>query len=159
MSYIRQKAIAGLKPGDSFTVSRTFTEQDTIAFADNSRDYNPVHFDDRFASAKNFRARICHGLLVASLATEIGGQIGWLASGMNFRFKRPVYFGDTIECSMTITEIDDRNRAKAEAVFKNQQNEIVIEADVTGIVPGLPERRVMGAMLAEGDPTNKCRLK
>jgi 3-hydroxybutyryl-CoA dehydratase len=159
MSYIRQKAIAGLKPGDSFTVSRTFTEQDTLAFADTSRDYNPVHFDDRFASAKNLRARICHGLLVASLATEIGGQIGWLASGMNFRFKRPVYFGDTIECSMTITEIDDRNRAKAEAVFKNQQNEIVIEADVTGIVPGLPERRVMEAMIAEGDPTNKCRLK
>lgn len=159
MSYIRQKAIAGLKPGDSFTVSRTFTEQDTLAFADTSRDYNPVHFDDRFASAKNLRARICHGLLVASLATEIGGQIGWLASGMKFRFKRPVYFGDTIECSMTITEIDDRNRAKAEAVFKNQQNEIVIEADVTGIVPGLPERRVMEAMIAEGDPTNKCRLK
>lgn len=157
MSYIRQKAIAGLKPGDSFTVSRTFTEQDTIAFANTSRDYNPVHFDDRFASAKTFRARICHGLLVASLATEIGGQIGWLASGMNFRFKRPVYFGDTIECSMIITEIDDRNRAKAEAVFKNQQNEIVIEADVTGIVPGLPERRVMEAMIAEGDSTNKCR--
>ena len=155
MSYIRQKAIAGLKPGDSFKVSRTFTEQDAIAFADFSRDYNPVHFDDRFASAKTFRARICHGLLVASLATEIGGQIGWLASGMNFRFKRPVYFGDTIECSMTIIEIDDRNRARAEAVFKNQQNEIVIEADVTGIVPGLPERRVMAAMIAEGDPTNK----
>jgi 3-hydroxybutyryl-CoA dehydratase len=157
MSYIRKKTIAGLKPGDSFVVSRTFTEQDTTTFADNSRDYNPVHFDDRFASAKNFRARICHGLLVASLATEIGGQIGWLASGMNFRFKRPVYFGDTIECSMTITEIDDRNRAKADAVFKNQQNEIVIEAHVTGIVPGLPERRIMETMMAEGDPTNKWR--
>jgi 3-hydroxybutyryl-CoA dehydratase len=157
MSYIRKKTIAGLKPGDSFVVSRTFTEQDTTTFADNSRDYNPVHFDDRFASAKNFRARICHGLLVAGLATEIGGQIGWLASGMNFRFKRPVYFGDTIECSMTITEIDDRNRAKADAVFKNQQNEIVIEAHVTGIVPDLPERRIMETMMAEGDPTNKWR--
>src|SRR5260370_36959901 len=75
MSHIRKKAIAGLKPGDSFTVSRTFTEQDMLAFADLSRDYNPVHFDDRFADAKNFRGRICHGLLVASLATEIGGQI------------------------------------------------------------------------------------
>src|SRR5712672_1693491 len=98
MSHIRKKAIAGLKQGDSFTVSRTFTEQDTLAFADLSRDYNPVHFDDRFANAKAFRGRICHGLAVASLATEIGGQIGWLASGMNFRFKRPVYFGDTIDC-------------------------------------------------------------
>jgi len=153
----RKKAIAGLKQGDSFTVSRTFTEQDTMIFADVSRDYNPVHFDDRFADAKNFRGRICHGLLVASLATEIGGQIGWLASGMTFRFKKPVYFGDTIDCSLTITEIDDRNRAKAEAVFKNQQNEVVIEAHLTGIVPNFPERQVMEAMTAEGDPSNKFR--
>ena len=127
-----------------------------MAFADISRDYNPVHFDDRFAEVKNFRGRICHGLLVASLLTEIGGQIGWLASGMSFRFKKPVYFGDTIECCLTITELDDRNRAKAEAVFKNQHNEIVIEAYLTGIVPGVPEKRVMEVMMAEGDPTNKC---
>ena len=157
MSHIRNKAIAGLKPGDSFSVSRTFTEQDMSAFADISKDYSPVHFDDRFANAKDFRARICHGLAVASLATEIGGQIGWLASGMNFRFKKPVYFGDTIECALTITEIDDRNRAKAEAVFKNQQNEVVIEAHLTGIVPSFPERQIMEAMTAEGDPTNKFR--
>jgi 3-hydroxybutyryl-CoA dehydratase len=150
MSYIRQKAIAGLQLGDSFTVSRTFTEQETKTFADISRDYNPVHFNDRFAELKNFRGRICHGLLVAGMLTEIGGQIGWLASGMNFRFKKPVYFGDTIECSLTITELDDRNRAKAEAVFKNQQDEIVIEAHLTGVVPGPPERRVMELMATEG---------
>ena len=154
MSYIRKKAIAGLKPGDSFSASRTFTEQETMAFAALSRDYNPVHFDDRFAEVKRFQGRICHGLLVAGLLTEIGGQIGWLASGMNFRFKKPVYFGDTIECSFTITELDDRSRAKAEAVFKNQQDEVVIEAHLTGIIPGVPEQRVMEAMLAEGDPTN-----
>ncbi len=157
MSYIREKAIAGLKAGDSFTVSRTFTEQDSLAFADISRDYNPVHFDQRFAEAEKFRAPICHGLLVASLVTEIGGQIGWLASAMNFRFKKPVYFGDKIECRLTITELDARNRAKAEAVFKNQHAEVVIEAELTGIVPGPQERHVMQLMVAEGDPTNKCR--
>jgi acyl dehydratase len=157
MSYIRQKAIAGLKQGDSFAVSRTFTEQDTMVFAEISRDYNPVHFDDRFAKVKEFHGRICHGLLVVSILTEIGGQIGWLASGMNFRFKKPVYFGDTIECRFTITELDDRNRAKAEAVFKNQQGEIVIEAHLTGIIPGSPEKQVMEVMKAEGDLTNKCR--
>jgi 3-hydroxybutyryl-CoA dehydratase len=157
MSYIRKKTIAGLKPGDSFTVSRTFTENDATAFADVGRDYNPVHFDLRFAKAKSFRGPICQGLLVASLLTEIGGQIGWLASEMNFRFKKPVYFGDTIECRFTITELDNRNRAKAEVMFKNHRDETVIEAYVTGITPGLPERRVMEVMMAEGDPTNKCR--
>lgn len=154
MSHIRQKAIAGLKQGDYFAVSRTFTEQDTMAFASISRDYNPVHFDDCFANIKKFRDRICHGLLVASILTEIGGQLGWLASEINFRFKKPVYFGDTVKCCFTITEIDDRNRAKAEAVFKNQEDEIVIEAYLRGIIPGLPEKRVMEVMVAEGDPTN-----
>ena len=157
MSYIREKTIAGLELGDSFTVSRTFTEQDTTAFAELSRDYNPVHFDDRFRSTKGFPGRICHGLLVASLLTQIGGQIGWLASGMNFRFKKPVYFGDTVECRFIITELDDRNRARAEAVFKNQRNEVVLEAYVTGIVPGSEEKRVMQAIMAAGDQTSTGR--
>lgn len=157
MSYIRKKAIAGLKRGDSFTIARIFTEQDTNSFAEISRDYNPVHFDERFAKLKNFHGCICHGLLVGSMLTEIGGQIGWLASGMHFRFKKPVYFGDTIECCFTITELDDRQRAKAEAVFKNQQDEVVIEAYITGILPDIPTRRIMDVMMAEGDPTNQCR--
>ena len=147
-----------MQRGDAFTVTRTFTEQDAIAFADISRDYNPVHFDDRFAKLIDFRGRICHGLLLASILTEIGGEIGWLASGMNFRFKKPVYFGDSIECCFTVTEIDDRNRAKAEAQFKNQQNEIVIEAYVMGIIPDSAEKRVMQTVMAERDST-KMLLK
>jgi 3-hydroxybutyryl-CoA dehydratase len=150
MSQIRETTIAGLKVGDSFVVSRTFTEEETVAFAEMSRDYNPVHFDERFAEVKNFRGRICHGLLVASLLTEVGGQIGWLASGMNFRFRRPVYFGDTIECCFTIAELDERNRAKADVVFRNQEQEVVIEAQVTGIVPGAAEKRMLAEMVAEG---------
>lgn len=154
MSFIRKKAAAGLQIGDTFTVTRTFTEADTRAFADISRDYNPVHFDDRFAAVKRFRGRICHGLLVASLLTEIGGQIGWLASGMGFRFRKPVYFGDTVACRFTLTQLDDRNRAEAEAVFKNQQGEVVLEASLSGILPGPSEKEVVGCMMAEGDPTN-----
>lgn len=157
MSYIRRKTIVGLQVGDTFSVSRTFTEQDMIQFADISRDYNPVHFDERFAKVKKFNGRICHGLLVASLATEIGGQIGWLASGMSFSFTRPVYFGEAVRCDFTITDIDERGRAKAEAVFRNQDELIVVEGVVTGIVPGPEEKRVMNAMVAEGDPTNKVR--
>ena len=155
MSFIRKKAVEGFKKGDSFSVSRTFTEQDMIDFAKITKDYNPVHFDDRFAKVKNFNGRICHGLLVASILTEIGGQIGWLAAGMDFRFKKPVYFGDTITCSFAITDIDDHNWAKAEAVFKNQNEDTVLEAYLTGIIPGSPEKQVISTMMAEGDPTNK----
>jgi len=132
-----------------------FTDQDVLRFADISRDYNPVHFDERFAKVKNFNGRVCQGLLIASLVTEIGGQIGWLASGMDFRFLRPVYFGDTVKCDFTITEIADGGRARAEAVFTNQEQFTVLEGIVTGFIPGYEEKQVMKDMIAEGDPTNK----
>ena len=150
MSQIRNQTIQGLSVGETFTVSRKFTEQDMKIFADITRDYNPIHFDNRFAAAKNLKGRICHGLLVGSLLTEIGGQIGWLASEMNFRFKKPVYFGDTIECSLTITEIDGRNRARAEVIYRNQDGAIVLEAELAGILPGDRERRILEAIVAGG---------
>ena len=90
MSHIRKKTIRGLTAGDRFIVSRQFTEEDMLVFADVTRDYNPVHFEKRFGQVKDFKGRICHGLLVGSILTEIGGQIGWLASEMNFRFTQPV---------------------------------------------------------------------
>ncbi|MDX1655336.1 MAG: MaoC family dehydratase [Candidatus Competibacteraceae bacterium] len=154
MSSFRQKAVAGLRAGDIFSISRTFTEQDVTRFAAISRDYNPVHFDDRFARAKSFSGPICHGLLVASMLTEIGGQIGWLASGMNFRFRRPVPIGETITCEFTITEIDPRGRARAEVSFTDSRGTVVLECTLIGMVPGGAERQIMQEMLEEGDPTN-----
>ena len=157
MSQIRRKAIAGFSVGDSFTVQRTFTEKDMIAFAEITLDYNPIHFDDRFAAVKKFNGRICHGLLVAGMLTQVGGQMGWLASVMNFRFKKPVYFGDTITCTLTINAIDTRNRARAAAVYHNEKGVVVLEADLEGILPAAPEQEVLAAMVAEGDPTNELR--
>jgi len=155
MSEIRNRTIQGLQIGDTFTISRRFTEEDMLTFADITRDYNAVHFDSRFSGAKNFKDRICHGLLVGSLLTEIGGQIGWLASVMNFRFKQPVYFGETITCRFTITDIDERLRAKAEAVYFNQDGNLVLEAELKGILPDAVERRILNDMVTGGDPTNK----
>jgi 3-hydroxybutyryl-CoA dehydratase len=157
MSEIRKKTIRGLRVGDTFTVSRRFSEEDMIAFAHITRDYNPVHFDPRFSGAKGFNARICHGLLVGSILTEVGGQIGWLASVMNFRFKQPVYFDETITCRFTITAIDERRRARAEVVYLNAEGCIVLEAELEGILPDDSERRILAAMVAEGDPTNKLK--
>ena len=154
MTAIRKKAAQGLNVGDSFTVSRVFTHRDVTRFAEISRDYNPVHFDRRFARTKQFDNCICHGLLVASLVTEVGGQIGWLASGMNFKFRKPVYIGDEITCEFTIIQVDERRWAKATGAFINQNGESVLEAEILGIVPGPREQHVLKAMLAEGDPTN-----
>ncbi len=135
MSDIRRKTIEGLKVGDTFTVTRTFMEQDVLDFADMTRDYNPVHFDERFVRAKGLQGRICHGLLVGSLVTEIGGQIGWFASKLDFRFKGPVYPGETITCGLTISALTERGQAEAKAVCRNQEGKIILEAFLKGYIP------------------------
>jgi len=155
MTHIREKAIEGLNVGDMFSVSRKFTENDMNLFADITRDYNPVHFDERFTEVKGYDSRICHGLLVAGMITEIGGQMGCLATDMRFSFKKPVYFGDSIVCKLVISEQDDNGWFNAKAEYKNQNGTIVIEALLKGIGPGFKEKEVMKAMIAEGDPTNK----
>jgi len=107
---IRLKAINGLKLDDTFTYQRTFTKEDTLLFGDMTRDYNPVHYDERWTDEKGFKGVICHGLLVGSMICEFGGQVGWLATGMDFKFISPVYFGDTIQCTVTITKIEEGGR-------------------------------------------------
>ncbi len=152
---IRQRTVNGLKAGDTFSCSRAFTRQETEQFGDMTRDYNPVHYDDRWIAAKGFDGRICHGLLVGSMICEFGGQIGWLASGMEFRFIKPVYFDEAITCTFTITAIAASGRAEAEAAFVNPAGELVCVARLKGRVPLDGERKILARMMAEGDPTNK----
>jgi len=155
MLSMRIKAIEGISVGDTFTTSRTFTEQHVMDFAKISRDYNPVHFDERFTAAMKFNGKICHGLLVGSMLTEIGGQLGWLATEMDFKFKKAVYLGDTITVTLTVIDIDENDLATSEAVFANQDGIVVLEAVVKGFAPGEPGKNIMREMIAEGDPTNK----
>ena len=155
MSEMRQRAIEGLKKGDTFSYARTFSQAETEALGDLTRDYNPVHYDRRFAGAKGFPGLICHGLLVGSMVCQMGGQVGWLATGMEFRFLKPVYFGDTITCIIQITDLDERCLARAEAVLTNQEGLKVMDAVLTGYLPEVRDREILKAMVGEGDQTNK----
>ena len=73
---------------------------------------------------------------------------------MNFRFKGPVYVGETITCSWVITAIEQNGRATESVTITKENGVTVIEADIRGIVPGLEERKVLRQLLSEGDPTN-----
>ena len=109
-----------------------------------------MHFDARYTEARRFRAPISHRLLTASLVTEIG----WLASGMTFHFKKPVYAGDTIRCHWLVKKMDEQGRASATITMTNEEGFTVREAETGGVVPGVKEREILTQMLAEGDPTN-----
>lgn len=152
---IRGQVLEGLGPGTVFTIRRTFSREETESFGDLTRDYNPVHYDQEFARVSGYPGLICHGLLVGGMICEIGGQLGWLATSMDFRYLKPVYFGDTITCRFEITSIDENNRAEALAEFRNQNNDKVLEARLGGFLPDGKKREVLGEMVRQGDPSNK----
>jgi 3-hydroxybutyryl-CoA dehydratase len=150
----REAGEGRLRAGTTVRFSRTFTARDVVAFGDITRDYNPVHYEPGFAREKGFSRLVCHGLLVGSMICEPGGQWAWLASGMSFRFLKPVYIGDTITCEMVIQEVGERGRAKARASFANQEGQTVMTAELTGFLPTSREQSTLRRMLAEGDSTN-----
>jgi 3-hydroxybutyryl-CoA dehydratase len=158
MSYIRQKTLSGLAVGDVFSVTRSFSVAQVQQFADLTRDYNPIHFDRRFCRAKGLPRTICHGLLVGGMLTEIGGQIGWLARDIALHFKKPVFCEQAVTCTLTLTDLDAKGRARAKVVWEDAgEGGLLAEGELTGILPQAPELTVMHQMVAEGDPSNKLR--
>ncbi len=154
---LRQAAARGLKVGDRFRIRRTFSEEETRAFGELTRDYNPVHYDTAWCDAKGFRDRICHGLLVGSMICEFGGQVGWLASAMSFRFLRPVYFGEALCCTITITHLAADGRAEAEAEWTNAAGERLLTAQMKGRLPRGQERELLQRWIEAGEPQNPLR--
>jgi acyl dehydratase len=157
MSDWRKRAAEGVSPGDRFSFSRTFSRGELTAFGELTRDYNPVHYDEAFAELKGFGGPISHGLLAGSMICQIGGQLGWLATEMQFAFKKPVYPGDTITCDLTVDEIDASHFAHAHARLRNQDGAEVISVVLEGYLPDPAARERLEQMMEEGDPTNPLR--
>ena len=87
--------------GNTMRWSRTFTEDDIRLFAQLSGDEGEHHF------VPDAQGRLmAHGLLTATLPTKIGGDVNLIAREMTFRFHRPVFAGDTIECIVTLTNAE-----------------------------------------------------
>ena len=94
--------------GESATMTHTVTSADVEAFARITGDQNPVHLDEAYASGTRFGRRIAHGMLAvsyisASLGTKFPGP-GTIYLSQNVSFLAPVYLGDTITASVTVSK-------------------------------------------------------
>ena len=90
---------------------------------------------------------------------EFGGQVGWLASGMSFKFIKPVYFEDEITCNVTLLDVQKNGRAKAEASFINQDGLQVAFVELKGRLPIDNEKQYLKQMIQAGDSSNKLSDK
>lgn len=98
-----------LEPGDR-PPARTvgpLTITDIVRFAGAGGDFNPLHHDVEFAARAGFPTVLAHGQLTAGLLA------GWVSDllgvehlrGFTVRFLAPVFAGDTLTLSGTVTDI------------------------------------------------------
>lgn len=128
------------EPGASASRTKTFTDEDVCTFAHLTGDTNPVHLDADYAAATVFSQRIVHGMLTSALisavlANDLPGP-GTIYLGQNLKFKKPVFIGDTITATVTISQVRaERKIVTFETTCTNQNGEVVIEGEATVKAP------------------------
>lgn len=94
-----------------YEIERTFTQDDTLAFAAVSGDYSPLHVDSEYAATTPFGACVVHGLLLASLFSQLVGMRipgrSALYLGQDLSFRRPVLVGETVRAIARVTGKSD----------------------------------------------------
>ncbi len=117
--------------------ARTVTEADVVAFSGLSGDYNPIHTDAEFGAASQFKQRIAHGMLGLSILSGLGSRSGMLEGTAiaflgieEWKFSKPILFGDTVHVRMTVAEVRPSSKPGAGVLKRrmellNQRGEVV----------------------------------
>lgn len=119
--------------GESAYFSKTITEFDVYGFAGIVGDFNTVHINQLEAGKSVFGRRVAHGMLVGSLiSTVLGTKLpgeGTIYLEQNLKFKRPVYFGDTVTAKVTVSEIINSEKGiyKLDTIITNQFEKVTHE--------------------------------
>ncbi len=121
-----------MKVGDVLTWSRTFTDEEIRLFAKLSGDKGEHHL------VPDEQGRLmAHGLLTATLPTKIGGDLNFIARQITFQFLRPVFGGDTIECEVTLLELEQEDQLtnmRSRWVCRNQHSKEVMTGEARGVI-------------------------
>jgi 3-hydroxybutyryl-CoA dehydratase len=130
-----------IKIGDIFSNSREVTDRLIRDFAELSGDHNPIHLDEEFAKTTRFGRRIAHGMLSGAFISAVLGfefkarKILYLSQTM--RFTAPVFIGDTVTTTATVTGIrEEKGIVTLATECKKQTGEVTLTGEsVVMILP------------------------
>lgn len=126
--------------GASVTLGRTISESDVYLFGGITGDLGRNHIDEEYARAHTYyKRRVVHGALMVGLASAASTLLGdrydkgkWRGASYGYdrvRFIRPVFIGDTITMTYTITRMDEGEmKTYADVVGVNQHGETCFAA-------------------------------
>lgn len=130
------------KVGDSASRSMIVTSDTVERYAELMGDFNPIHFDEDFASKTRFgrlisQGEIAVGLIHALVAMDLPGP-GTVFTEQHWSFPAPVYIGDEITATGTITNWRaERSRGDIDFVIVNQDGVEVLTGS-TGVYRAVP---------------------
>jgi 3-hydroxybutyryl-CoA dehydratase len=133
--------------GSSVSTSRTIAESDLYLFAGLTGDLGRNHMDEEYCKGTSYGRRVVHGAYMVGLASSASTLMGDTFEKGRFRgasygydkvrFVRPVFIGDTITMTYTITELfPETLRTHAQVIGTNQRGEVCFAA--LHIAQGLP---------------------
>lgn len=129
------------KIGDTASIEKTLSESDVYLYAGITGDFNSVHINKVDAEKSIFGQRIAHGLLVGGLiSTAIGMYLpgkGTVYLEQNMKFRKPVFLGDTVKATVTITDILNINKRiyRMSTIVTNQKYIEVITGEAIVMAP------------------------
>ena len=130
--------------------ARTITETDIVNFAGLSGDFNFIHIDAEASKETPFGQRVAHGMLVASIATGLAVQQGFIDGTtlafreLSWKFTKPVLIGDTIRLQVKVIETKAMPRMGGglvtfEARVVNQHEDVVHKGEWRMLIKSRPD--------------------
>ena len=117
-------------------IERLITQEQVDKYAQASGDFNPIHIDACYAKTSQFGHTIAHGMMIASLISEMMTmefETDWARSGrMKIRFRAPAYPGDTVMTTGKVKTVNIMNTVQeviCSVGVQNQQGENLITGD------------------------------
>lgn len=96
------------------TGGRTVTETDIVIHAGQSGDFFPHHMDEEWCKTQPFKKRIAHGTLIFTIAVgltaHVINEVAMTYGYDRLRFIKPVFIGDTIRATVTISNIKEHKK-------------------------------------------------
>lgn len=127
---MNQYTLADMTPGltESFTV--TVTEEMMAAFETITGDCSPIHVNPDYAKGRGYPGRVVYGMLGASFFSTLAGVYlpgeHCLLHGVECKFAKPIFIGDTLTITGTVTNVSEAvAEAEIKAVITNQDGKKV----------------------------------
>ena len=130
-----------VKVGDTVTFAKTVGETDIYLFAGITGDFSVNHVNEQYMAQSKYGARIAHGVLIVGYMSTCSTRMIEQCRGTErdetpvslgydrIRFLGPVFIGDTVSLTYTISEIDPvKRQSRADIKVVKQDNALVAVA-------------------------------